>query len=68
MPRLAPGSLTELWRTLERKLEELTARDEGDPRAARVVLLTAGLPLAPRDPGAEPDTSAPAQGDIGGAP
>ncbi|MFD8636130.1 helix-turn-helix domain-containing protein [Streptomyces sp. NPDC059533] len=49
MPRLIPESLTELWDTLDRKLEELTQRDEGDPRAAHVVLVTAGLPLAPHD-------------------
>ncbi|MFF5978327.1 ArsR/SmtB family transcription factor [Streptomyces olindensis] len=49
MPRLTAGSLTELWETIARKLEELTARDAGDPRAAQVVLLTAGLPLAPRE-------------------
>ncbi|WP_328296629.1 helix-turn-helix domain-containing protein [Streptomyces sp. NBC_00435] len=51
MPRLTPESLTELWEVLDRKLEELTARDAADPRAAQVVLLAAGLPLAPRDPG-----------------
>ena len=44
---------------IERTLDELTARDAGDPRAAQVVLLTAGLPLAARNPDAEPDTSAP---------
>lgn len=58
MPRLTPESLTELWEVLDRKLEELTTRDAEDPRAARVVLLTAGLPLAPRDPGTEPGASA----------
>ncbi|GGV85950.1 transcriptional regulator [Streptomyces gelaticus] len=63
MPRLTPESLTELWEVLDRKLEELTTRDAQDPRAAQVVLLTAGLPLAPRDPGAEEDTSAPAVTD-----
>jgi DNA-binding transcriptional ArsR family regulator len=63
MPRLTPESLTELWQTLDQKLAELTARDAGDPRAAQVVLLTAGLPLAPRDPGVEPDAAAPAQTD-----
>ncbi|MEW2489763.1 helix-turn-helix domain-containing protein [Streptomyces sp. NPDC048411] len=60
MPRLTPESLTELWEVFDRKLEELTTRDAEDPRAAQVVLLAAGLPLAPRDPGAEPDASAPA--------
>lgn len=61
MPRLTPESLTELWQTIDRKLEELTARDAGDPRATQVVLLTAGLPLAPRCPGAEPQAVAPAE-------
>ncbi|MEU8432811.1 hypothetical protein AB0F18_07815 [Streptomyces sp. NPDC029216] len=51
MPRLTPESLAELWEVVHRKLEELTARDAEDPRAAQVVLLTAGLPLAPREPG-----------------
>ncbi|MFD3722610.1 hypothetical protein [Streptomyces sp. NPDC058674] len=63
MPCLTPESLTELWEVLNRKLDELTTRDAGDPRAAQVVLLTAGLPLAPRAPGAEPNTSAPAEAD-----
>ncbi|MEO3753164.1 helix-turn-helix domain-containing protein [Streptomyces sp. B6B3] len=58
VPRLTPESLTELWEVLDRKLEELAARDAGDPRAAQVVLVAAGLPLAPRDPGAAPETSA----------
>ncbi|MFB7267210.1 helix-turn-helix domain-containing protein [Streptomyces nojiriensis] len=59
MPRLTPESLTELWEAFSRKVEELTARDAGDPRAAQVVLLTAGLPRAPRGSGAEPDASGP---------
>ncbi|MFD9518122.1 ArsR/SmtB family transcription factor [Streptomyces sp. NPDC059979] len=63
MPRLTPESLTELWQAIDRKLAELTARDAGDPRAAQVVLLTAGLPLAPRDPGGKPGTSSPADPD-----
>ncbi len=49
MPRLTAGSLTELWETIAGKLEELTARDADDPSAEHVVLLTAGLPLAPQD-------------------
>ncbi|MFI7014862.1 helix-turn-helix domain-containing protein [Streptomyces sp. NPDC050164] len=49
MPRLTAESLTELWDTVARKLEELTARDAQDPRAEHVMLLTAGLPLAPHD-------------------
>jgi hypothetical protein len=69
MPRLTPASLTELWEAFERKLEELTVRDARDPRAAQVVLLTAGLPLAPRDLCAEPepDDSAPGKADVEGA-
>ncbi|PPS74958.1 MULTISPECIES: helix-turn-helix domain-containing protein [Streptomyces] len=51
MPRLTARSLTELWDTVARKLDELTARDADDPRAEHVVLLTAGLPLAPPDRG-----------------
>ncbi|MFE2057105.1 helix-turn-helix domain-containing protein [Streptomyces sp. NPDC059446] len=47
MPRLTPESLRELRDAFGAKLAELTARDEHDPRAERVVLLTAGLPLAP---------------------
>lgn len=58
MPRLTPESLTELWEALDRKLAELTARDAADPRATQVMLLTAGLPLAPHDPGAEPEPAA----------
>ncbi|WP_457031648.1 ArsR/SmtB family transcription factor [Kitasatospora sp. P5_F3] len=50
MPRLTPESLAELWQTFERKLTELTARDETDPRAAQVVVLAAGLPLAAHEP------------------
>lgn len=53
MPRLTPESLSELWQVIDRKLDELTARDAADPRAARVVFVTAGLPLAPREAGAE---------------
>ncbi|MFE7463646.1 ArsR/SmtB family transcription factor [Streptomyces sp. NPDC057499] len=76
MPRLTPESLTELWEVFGRKLAELTTRDAEDPRAAQVVLLTAGLPLAPRDsaagdpaaseaaPASAPDSaSAPDPGD-----
>ncbi|GAB3961326.1 helix-turn-helix domain-containing protein [Streptomyces sparsus] len=68
MPCLTPESLAELWDVLEGKLEELTARDEGDPRAEQVMVLAAGLPLARRDPGAtEPDTAAPGATDAGAA-
>ncbi|MFH7599912.1 helix-turn-helix domain-containing protein [Streptomyces racemochromogenes] len=59
LPRLTPESLTELWDALHRKLDELTTRDAADPRAAQVVLLTAGLPLAPP---AEGDADAAAAG------
>ncbi|MFF2405849.1 helix-turn-helix domain-containing protein [Streptomyces sp. NPDC058092] len=67
MPRLTPESLMELWEVFDRKLEELTSRDVDDPRAAQVVLLTAGLPLAPRGRGAAADTSVPAGTDAEGA-
>ncbi|MFE3578407.1 ArsR/SmtB family transcription factor [Streptomyces vinaceus] len=60
MPRLTPESLTELWDVIGRTLGELTARDAEDPRAEQVVLLTAGLPLAPHGSGANPPASAPA--------
>lgn len=63
LPRLTPESLTELWEVFGRKLEELTTRDAADPRATRVVLLTAGLPLAPGDPDGEPDASSAATTD-----
>ncbi|MFE5488770.1 ArsR/SmtB family transcription factor [Streptomyces virginiae] len=70
MPRLTPESLAELRETFDRRLEELTARDAGDPRAVQVVLLTAGLPLAPREPGAAPGAgpgaAAADAGDAGG--
>ncbi|KJY18850.1 MULTISPECIES: ArsR/SmtB family transcription factor [Streptomyces] len=68
MPRLTPESLAELREAFDRRLEELTARDAGDPRAVRVVLLTAGLPLAPREPGAGPGAAGdPGGGDAGDA-
>ncbi|NEC87911.1 helix-turn-helix domain-containing protein [Streptomyces sp. SID12501] len=67
MPHLTPESLTELREVIDRKLEELTTRDAGDPRAAQVVLLTAGLPLAPRPAGAKPDPSALAETDADNA-
>ncbi|MEU0298176.1 helix-turn-helix domain-containing protein [Streptomyces sp. NPDC006175] len=56
MPRLTPESLRELRDTMAEKLAELTARDEHDSRARQVVLLTAGLPLAPAGP-AGPDAA-----------
>lgn len=59
MPRLTPESLAELREVFDLKLGELTARDAGDPRAAQVVLLMAGLALAPRDPAAEPHLPGP---------
>ncbi|MDX6759117.1 helix-turn-helix domain-containing protein [Streptomyces sp. F8] len=58
MPRLTPESLAELREAFGRTLAELAARDAGDPRAVQVVVLTAGLPLAPRSTGAGPDTDA----------
>ncbi|MCH0543077.1 helix-turn-helix transcriptional regulator [Streptomyces sp. MUM 203J] len=48
MPRLTPESLRELMETVARTVEELAARDAGDPRAEQVVFLAAGLPLAAR--------------------
>lgn len=57
--RLTPESLTELRQVLDRKVEELTTRDAGDPRVAQVVFLIAGLPLAPHDPDLDSDTSVP---------
>ncbi|WP_431968227.1 ArsR/SmtB family transcription factor [Actinacidiphila sp. bgisy160] len=59
IPRLTPESLTELWEVFGRKLEELITRDAEDPRATQVVLLTAGLPLAPRNPATPADAAAP---------
>ncbi|EPH40725.1 hypothetical protein STRAU_6198 [Streptomyces aurantiacus JA 4570] len=52
MPRLTPESLGELQRAYEDKLEELAARDAGDPRAEQVVVFVAGLPVAGRAAGA----------------
>ncbi|MFE9724912.1 helix-turn-helix domain-containing protein [Streptomyces sp. NPDC005794] len=59
MPRLTPESLRELRDTVTARLAELTARDEHDPRAERVVLLTAWLPVAGSEPGAPADDAAP---------
>jgi hypothetical protein len=50
LPRLTAESLTELFDTVAGKLAELTARDADDPRAAQVVFLAAGLPLAAYEP------------------
>uniref|UniRef100_A0AAU3H5G7 Helix-turn-helix domain-containing protein n=1 Tax=Streptomyces sp. NBC_01401 TaxID=2903854 RepID=A0AAU3H5G7_9ACTN len=61
--RLTPESLRELRDAVAAKLAELTARDEHDPRARQVVLLTAGLPLAPDDP--EVSAADPAAADAG---
>ncbi|MEU3405200.1 winged helix-turn-helix domain-containing protein [Streptomyces sp. NPDC006670] len=58
LPRLTPESLGELWDALHLKLQELTARDAADPRAAQVVLVAAGLPLAPHTPEADPGAAA----------
>ncbi|MEV5436283.1 helix-turn-helix domain-containing protein [Streptomyces sp. NPDC052682] len=48
MARLTPESLAELWDAFAGKLADLTARDAGDRRAERVVLVWAGLPVAAR--------------------
>ncbi|MFF3301870.1 helix-turn-helix domain-containing protein [Streptomyces sp. NPDC002908] len=63
MPRLTPESLRELRDTIAAKLAELTARDEQDPRARQVVLLTAGLPLATGLPSTPAADAAPSAGD-----
>ncbi|MET8160607.1 helix-turn-helix domain-containing protein [Sphaerisporangium sp. NPDC005289] len=57
--RLTPESLTELRQVVDRKVAELTGRDADDPRAAQIVFLIAGLPLAPYDPAADPGTPLP---------
>ncbi|MET7368095.1 helix-turn-helix domain-containing protein [Streptomyces sp. NPDC005566] len=62
MPRLTPESLRELWDAFEAKVTELTARDEHDPSAERVVLVTAGLALAAREPTA-PESTEPLTAD-----
>ncbi|WP_329214206.1 winged helix-turn-helix domain-containing protein [Streptomyces sp. NBC_00683] len=62
MPRLTPESLRELWDAFEAKATELTARDEHDPRAERVVLVTAGLALAASTPTA-PESAADPRSD-----
>ncbi|MFI8188050.1 helix-turn-helix domain-containing protein [Streptomyces sp. NPDC085946] len=56
LPRLTPESLAELREVFARTVEELAGRDEQDPRARQVVLVVAGLPLAPHDPGPAEDT------------
>ncbi|MCB5165830.1 helix-turn-helix domain-containing protein [Streptomyces bambusae] len=58
MPRLTPDSLTELWEAFEEKVTELAERDTQDPRAVPVVVVVAGLPLAPPTAGGEPSGSA----------
>lgn len=66
--RLTPESLAELQEILQRKADELAARDERDPRAEKVVLLWAGLPLAPdcaQDTGTGIDTGTGAGGRSG---
>ncbi len=42
MPRLTPESLSELWEVIDRKLEELAARDAEDPRAEQVSVRRGG--------------------------
>ncbi|MHC5258753.1 ArsR/SmtB family transcription factor [Streptomyces sp. UC4497] len=57
MPRLTAGSLDELKAAFEAKLDELTRRDAEDPDAEQVIVVVAGLPVAPReteDGGADP--------------
>lgn len=47
--RLTPEALTELWDSFSRTVDELAARDEGDPRAEQVVLFTASLAVRAED-------------------
>ncbi|MFI8104448.1 helix-turn-helix domain-containing protein [Streptomyces sp. NPDC086023] len=81
LPVLTPESLTELWAVIDRTLGELTARDAGDPRAAQVVFLAAGFPLAAHQTGraaadaetparaeAPADAEAPAEAEAAAAP
>ncbi|MGD6743517.1 ArsR/SmtB family transcription factor [Streptomyces sp. BH106] len=48
MPRLTARSLDELKAAFEAKLDELTRRDAEDPEAEQVIVVVAGLPVAPR--------------------
>ncbi|MCC9738792.1 helix-turn-helix domain-containing protein [Streptomyces sp. MNU89] len=52
--RLTPESLGELMERFARNAEELADRDASDPRAEPVVVFSAGLPLATRDPANRP--------------
>ncbi|MEI5103085.1 helix-turn-helix domain-containing protein [Streptomyces sp. PmtG] len=70
MPRLTPESLTELWQAFEGKLAELTARDAEEPRAKRVVVALATLPVAAPEGEAGPgagSSAAEAQPGVGGS-
>ena len=53
MLRLSPQSLNELWRVLEQTLKHLARADEQNPGAEQVMVLFAGLPLAPRGRGGD---------------
>ncbi|WP_425829966.1 ArsR/SmtB family transcription factor [Streptomyces fractus] len=55
MSRLTARSLTELMATIDAKLDELTRRDAEDPDAEQVVVVVAGLPVAPRAAETAPD-------------
>ncbi|GHC88892.1 hypothetical protein GCM10010349_76430 [Streptomyces flavofungini] len=72
LPDLTPESLAELKQAFEAKLEELAARDAGDPRAGKVVVAFMGLPVAGRRAGEEgaggSDGSAGAGGPAAGGP
>ncbi|MCX5202790.1 winged helix-turn-helix domain-containing protein [Streptomyces sp. NBC_00237] len=64
MPRLTPESLNELRVAYEAKLDELTARDEKDPRAEQVIAVIAGFPLAdPNHPSPEATPGMPDNSD-----
>ncbi|QGV82373.1 ArsR family transcriptional regulator [Streptomyces ficellus] len=72
MVRLTPESLTELWTTIERTVEELVTRDADDARAEQVALFFAGFPTGQRDdaatgPAGEAEERDAATGPAGGA-
>ncbi|MGA4838390.1 ArsR/SmtB family transcription factor [Streptomyces sp. G45] len=72
LSRLTAESLAELWEAFEAKLAELEQRDAGDPRAERVVVFAATLPVLP-DETTEPDrtrdaSSAPGASDTPDTP
>ena len=69
LAHLTPESVAELWEVIDRTVDALAARDEGDPRARQTVLFHAALPLAPHDPTAphDPAPHDPGADEPGGA-